>query len=69
MAIQPDESKPLEFDGFSTPTNSEQLRAFVESLDLSGFKRQRLSDPVDEAFAQVQEALYPDEDDGTREGE
>ena len=51
------------------PTNDEQLRAFVESLDLTGFKRQRLSDPVDEAFAQVQEALYPDEDDGTCEGE
>lgn len=63
-----DDPKHIEFDVFRAPTNEDQLRAFVESLDLSGFKRQRLSDPVDEAFAQVQEALYPDEDDGTCEG-
>ena len=64
-----DDPKYIEFDGVGAPTNEDQLRAFVESLDLTGFKRQRLSDPVDEAFAQVQEALYPDADEGTCEGE
>ena len=51
------------------PTNDEQLRAFVESLDMDGFKRAPLDDPVQEVLAQIREVLYPDEDDGTCEGE
>lgn len=46
----------------TTPTNEERMLAFLESLDMDGFKRAPLEDPVDEAFALVQDALRDEEE-------
>ena len=42
------------------PTNEERMLAFLESLDMDGFKRAPLEDPVQEVLAQIREVLYPD---------